>query len=96
MSAAGPRPAPRPRRHPWAMLAVLLVAGVGLTLVPLAGFRRGCLVLAVAPLLGALLRALLPSVDAGPLAVRSRGVDVAMLVGLALALSVLAVAVPTH
>lgn len=96
MSVAGGGLARGPRRRPWAMLAVLLVGALGIALVPAAGFRRGCLVLAAAPLLGALLRALLPSVDAGPLAVRSRGVDVSVLLALAFALAILAVAVPTH
>ena len=77
---------------------VLVALGVGIVLAALAGllasFRVAGLVLAAALAAAALGRLLLPVSAAGPLAVRSRGVDVATSGLLALGVAVLALTAP--
>jgi len=90
----------RPRSlHELPLIAVLALCGVALLIInhrTSTGYpwRRGLFVLACAPLLGALLRLVLPPRQAGMLVVRSRGVDVALLAGLGIAVLVLTVVVP--
>jgi multisubunit Na+/H+ antiporter MnhB subunit len=90
---------PRPRRRrnwlaQWPITLVLLGVGVAMAMIAMDSFRRGCVVLSASVLLAAFLRLLLPEDDAGMLAVRSRRVDVAILVGLGLGLAVLTFWVP--
>jgi hypothetical protein len=78
----------------WPITVVLIGVGIALVLIALDYFRRGSIVLSASVLLAAFLRLLLPSQDAGMLAVRSRGVDVAVLGTLGLGLSVFTFWVP--
>ena len=71
------------------LLAALLVVGAGLLLVTLGYWRRGLVVIGVALMGTAALRLVLPLRRVGLLAVRSRWVDVVMLAGAGLALTVL-------
>ena len=71
------------------LLAAILVVGVGLVLVTFGYWRRGLVVIGLALMGTALLRLLLPVRRVGLLAVRSRSVDVLMLAGTGLALTVL-------
>lgn len=75
--------------------AVLLVAAVGVAITATRHWRRGVIVIGTALLLGALLRAALPSARAGLLAVRRRPIDVAVLAAFGTALVALASSVPT-
>ncbi|GAC1326202.1 MAG: hypothetical protein NVSMB13_10690 [Mycobacteriales bacterium] len=103
VARAGSPRAPRKRHRTLRelpLIAVLVLGGVGLLIInhrTSTGYpwRRGLFVVAAAPLLGALLRLVLPPRQAGMLVVRSRGVDVALLAGLGLAVLVLTVVVPT-
>ena len=81
-------------RRQWPLASSLAVVVAGLLVVAGGHFRRGTLVLAFGVALALFLRLLLPSVDAGLLAVRSKRVDVVVLATLALATSVLALWVP--
>jgi hypothetical protein len=85
---------PRRRFREWPITVVLLVVAVSLVIVANGHFRRGCVLLAGAVVLAFFLRVLLPSQEAGMLAVRSRRVDVAVLGVLGLAVSVLSLWVP--
>jgi Protein of unknown function (DUF3017) len=76
------------------LTAVLLVVGAGLALGASGRWRAGAAVIAAAVLLGGVLRLVLPVRRAGLLAVRSRRLDAVVLLGLGLALSVLAWSVP--
>jgi hypothetical protein len=71
------------------LLAAILVVGAGLLLVTFGYWRRGLVVIGLALMGTALLRLLLPVRRVGLLAVRSRSVDVLMLAGTGLALTVL-------
>jgi Protein of unknown function (DUF3017) len=71
------------------LLAAILVVGAGLVLVTFGYWRRGLVVIGLALIGAALLRLLLPVRRVGLLAVRSRSVDVLMLAGAGLALTVL-------
>jgi hypothetical protein len=71
------------------LLAAILVVGLGLVLVTFGYWRRGLVVIGLALMGTALLRLLLPVRRVGLLAVRSRSVDVLMLAGTGLALTVL-------
>ena len=76
---------------------ILVCAGVcaGLAVVVLLDrFRRGTLLLAASVILGAWLRALLPSERSGLLRVRGRAFDVGTMLVLGVALVVVALAVP--
>jgi hypothetical protein len=73
---------------------VLIGVVAALALVALNSFRLGAVLLAASVLLAAFLRLLLPDEDAGLLVVRSKRVDVSLLVVMGVALSVLAFWVP--
>jgi hypothetical protein len=75
------------------LLAVLIAVGVGLLLVAFDHWRKGLIVVGVSLLGGALLRLLLPERRVGFLAVRSRPVDVVLMAGTGLLLTVIAVAI---
>ena len=76
------------------LLAVLVAVGVGLLMVTFEHWRKGLVVVGLALVGGAVLRALLPVRRVGFLAVRSRWVDVVLLAGTGLALAVIALAIP--
>lgn len=61
----------------WPITLVLAVAGIGLAITWFGDFKTGLLTVGAAPLLGAVLRLVLPEV--GLLAVRSRFTDVSVL-----------------
>jgi hypothetical protein len=71
------------------LLAVILVVGVGLVLVTFGQWRSGLVVIGLALVGAALLRLFLPLRRVGFLAVRSRSVDVLLMAGTGLALTVL-------
>ncbi len=73
---------------------MLLTAGLGVVLVVLDDWRVGVRVVAGALAAAGVLRLVLPQRDAGMLAVRHRFVDVALLVGVAVALYFLAGDIP--
>ena len=81
-------------RQEWPITAALTVVVIGLVVVASGHFRRGTVVLSFGVALALFLRLLLPSSEAGLLAVRSKRVDVVVLAFLALATSVLALWVP--
>ncbi|MFD5663210.1 DUF3017 domain-containing protein [Streptomyces hirsutus] len=87
---AAPGDAPAPARQ-WPILAVLLVAGLGLLLAAFDLFRIGTLLIGVALLAGGVLRWAVP--DVGMLAVRSRFTDIVTYGGLGLAIVLLALMV---
>lgn len=74
--------------------AVLAVAAVGLLVVPTADWEPGVVVVGLALLLGAGLRAGLPTRAAGWLVVRSRAFDTAVLLVLGFGLLLLATSIP--
>jgi hypothetical protein len=76
------------------LLAVLAAVAVGLVLVTFEHWRRGLTVMGLALVGAALLRLLLPERRVGFLAVRSRPVDVVLLAGAGLALTVVSLAIP--
>ena len=76
------------------LVAVLTVVAAGLLLGVLDRWRVGASVVGAAVLLGGALRLLLPARRAGLLVVRSRRLDVAVLLALGAALLVLASSVP--
>jgi hypothetical protein len=76
------------------LLVVLIAVGVGLLLVTFEHWRRGLVVIGITLLAAAALRGLLPLRRVGFLAVRSRPVDVVLLAGTGLALTVIALAIP--
>ena len=73
----------------WLVAAALIS---GLTVIGFGHVRRGGLVVAGALFAGALLRLVLPSAPAGGLVVRSRPTDVLFLLGMAVALLVIVIA----
>ena len=75
------------------LLAVLVAVGVGLLLVTFDHWRRGLIVVGLALVGAALLRLLLPVRQVGFLAVRSRPVDVVLMAGTGLVLTVIALAI---
>jgi len=75
-------------------LAVLATAGLGLVLAAALDWQVGAFVLGLALLLGAALRLTLPARAAGWLAVRTRGVDAALLLALGFAMVLLANTIP--
>jgi len=75
------------------LLAVLVAVGVGLLLVTFDHWRRGLIVVGLALVGAALLRLLLPVRRVGFLAVRSRPVDVVLMAGTGLVLTVIALAI---
>ena len=76
------------------LLAVLSAVGVGLLRVAFEYWRRGLIVMGLALVGAALLRLLLPVRRVGFLAVRSRPVDVLLMAGTGVVLTLFAVAVP--
>ena len=81
-------------RREWPIAVSLGVVVAGLVVVASGHFRRGTVLLAFGVTLALFLRLLLPSEDAGMLAVRSKRVDVAVLAVLAVGTSLLALWVP--
>jgi hypothetical protein len=77
------------------LLAVLIVVGLGLLQVALDHWRTGLVVIGLALVGAAVMRLLLPVRRAGFLAVRSRPVDVVLLAGTGLALTVVALTIPS-
>jgi multisubunit Na+/H+ antiporter MnhB subunit len=93
-----PTDLPVPRRvgvREWPTIRVLAVVGGAVAVVLTGRFRPGGVVVGGAVVLAVFLRLLLPRRDIGMLAVRSRGVDLVVLGGLGIAVSVLAFLVPT-
>lgn len=76
------------------LLTVLILVGAGLVLGAMDRWRVGAAVLGAAVVLAALMRLLLPARRAGLLVVRSRRLDVAVLLVLGAALLALAGSVP--
>jgi hypothetical protein len=76
------------------LVVVLAAVGAGLLVVTLGHWRVGLVVEGVALLAAAVLRLALPVRRAGFLAVRSRPVDVVLVGGAGLALTVIALAIP--
>ena len=86
-----------PVRRPFGELpiaVVLLVAAGGLVAITLGHWRRGMFLVGIAALVGALLRLVLRSRDAGLLVVRSRVFDVVALGAIGAAVVILATVVP--
>jgi hypothetical protein len=81
-------------RLQWPSVLVLSGLVVSLGVVAADHFRRGAVLFAAFVLLAFFLRVILQDQDAGWLAVRSRGVDLACLGFLAISLSVMALVVP--
>lgn len=77
------------------LLSVLLVVGIGLLQVTFDDWRRGLVIVGLALVGAAVLRLLLPVRRAGFLAVRGRVVDVVLLAGTGLALTVIALTIPS-
>jgi hypothetical protein len=103
VTASGARPPLHVRRPLLAglvrqlpLLAVLVVVAVGLLMVTFDHWRKGLVVVGLALVGGAALRLLVPLRRVGFLAVRSRPVDVVLLAGTGLALTVIAVAIPSR
>lgn len=88
--------APRRERRwaQWPLMLVLTGVGIAMAVIAFGSFRRGCVVLAAAILMGAFLRLFLSDQDAGWLAVRKRSVDVGVLLTLGIGLAVLSFWVP--
>ena len=76
------------------LLAVLAAVAVGLLLVTFEHWRMGLVVMGLALVAAALLRLFLPERRVGFLAVRSRPVDVVLLVGVGVTLTAFALAIP--
>jgi hypothetical protein len=76
------------------LLLVLIAVAVGLGMVALEHWRLGLVVVGLALVAGGLLRLLLPLRRVGFLAVRSRPVDVVLLVGVGVTLTAFALAIP--
>jgi ABC-type amino acid transport system permease subunit len=76
------------------LLAVLVMVGVGLLVVTFDHWRTGIVIMGLTLIGAAVLRALLPVRRAGFLAVRSRQVDVALLAGTGVALTVIVLLIP--
>ena len=98
---AGPRP-PLYVRRPFLaglirqlpLLAVLVLVAIGLLEVTLDHWRRGLVLVGVALIGARVMRALLPVRRLGFLAVRSRPVDVVLLAGTGLVLTVVVLTIP--
>ena len=79
----------------WPLLVVIVAVATGLLLVAAGGWRSGLVVMGLGLVLAGLLRLLLPVRRVGFLAVRSRPVDVALTIGVGLAVAVIALAIPS-
>ncbi|MFD2090275.1 DUF3017 domain-containing protein [Blastococcus deserti] len=77
------------------LLAVLVTVGTGLLLVTFDHWRRGLVVIGLTLVVAGVLRLLLPVRRVGFLAVRSRPTDVVLLTGAGLALTVIALTIPS-
>lgn len=77
------------------LLAVLVAVGVGLVFVTFGHWRRGIVIIGLALIGAAVLRLLVPLRRVGFLAVRSRTVDVALLAGTGLLLTVIVLTLPS-
>ncbi len=78
----------------WPIIVVLAGVAVACVMIAMDSFRRGCVVLSASVLVAAFLRLLLSDRDAGLLAVRSRRLDVAILLVLGIGLGVFTFWVP--
>ena len=76
------------------LLAVLVTVGVGLAVLTVGHWRTGMVIIGLALIGAAVLRLLLPVRRVGFLAVRSRPVDVVLLAGTGLALTVIVLTIP--
>ena len=76
------------------LLAVLVAVGIGLLLVTFEHWRRGLVVVGLTLVVAGVLRLLLPVRRVGFLAVRSRLVDVVVMVGTGVVLTVLVLTLP--
>jgi hypothetical protein len=76
------------------LLAVLVAVAVGLLLVTFEHWRKGLVVMGLALVGAALLRLLVPLRRVGFLAVRSRPMDVLLMAGAGIVLTVVALAIP--
>ena len=76
------------------LLVVLVMVGVGLVVVTFDYWRTGMVIVGLALIGGAVLRALLPVRRVGFLAVRSRALDVVLLAGTGLVLTVVVLLIP--
>lgn len=76
------------------LLAVLVMVGVGLVVLTFDHWRSGTVIIGLALVGAALLRLLLPVRRVGFLAVRSRPVDVVLLAGTGVALTVIVLTIP--
>jgi hypothetical protein len=77
------------------LLALIIAVGVGLLMVAFEHWRKGLVVAGIALCVAAVLRLLLPVRRMGFLAVRSRPVDVLLLAGAGVALTVIALSIPS-
>jgi MFS superfamily sulfate permease-like transporter len=78
----------------WPLLVVLVVVGCGLLLVAAERWRSGLVVMGLAVVVAGLFRLLLPLRRIGFLAVRSRPVDVTLMLATGVAVAVIALAIP--
>ena len=78
----------------WPLLVVLVIVGCGLLLVAAERWRSGLVVMGLAVVVAGLFRLLLPLRRIGFLAVRSRPVDVALMLATGVAVAVIALAIP--
>ena len=76
------------------LLGVLTVVAIGLAVVAFGYWRKGIVIVGLALLGAAVLRLMLPVRRVGFLAVRSRPVDVVLLAGTGLALTVIVLTIP--
>ena len=79
----------------WPITVVLTGVAIGLLVAALVEFRSGTVLLAASVVFAAWLRLMLPEDRVGVLAVRRRFVDLIVLAGLGLVLTVLALVVPS-
>jgi len=77
------------------LLAVLAGVAVGLVVVTFDHWTRGVVIVGLALIGGAVLRLILPVRRVGFLAVRSRPVDVVLMAGMGLALTVIVLMIPS-
>jgi hypothetical protein len=78
----------------WPLLVVLVVVGCGLLLVAAERWRSGLVGMGLAVVVAGLFRLLMPLRRIGFLAVRSRPVDVALMLATGVAVAVIALAIP--
>ena len=96
-----PAPDDSPRRYPSTIggafyLVMLAIAGTGLVFVVLGDWRTGVRLIGGALVFGSLVRLVLPSRDAGMLAVRSKLLDALLLSGTGAAFFFLAATIPNQ